>query len=119
MAAIPARYALERGDWTGATKLEVHQTAFPFADAITWFARGIGAARTGATLLSAEAVRQLGQLRDALTQRKEAYWSQQVDILRRGGDAWRAVARCARAEAVDEMLFFFNDAATTEKNAIT
>src|SRR4029434_2433929 len=46
MAAIPARYALERGDWSAATKLEVHQTAFPFADAITWFARGIGAART-------------------------------------------------------------------------
>ena len=94
MAAIPARYALERGDWTGATKLEVHQTAFPFADAITWFARGIGAARTGDTLLSAEAVRQLGQLRDALTQRKEAYWSQQVEIQRRAsrhGARFRAV----------------------------
>ena len=119
IAAIPARYALERGDWSAATKLEVHQTAFPFADAITWFARGIGAARTGDTLLSAEVVRQLAQLRDALTQRKETYWSQQVDIQRHGVAAWLAFARGARAEALTEMRATADLEATTEKNAIT
>ena len=119
MAAVPARYALERGDWGAATKLEVHQTAFPFADAVTWFARGIGAARTRDTLLSAEAVRQLERLRDALTQRKEAYWSQQVDIQRRGVAAWVAFARGARAEALAEMRATADLEATTEKNAIT
>ena len=119
IAAIPARYALERGDWSGATKLEAHQTAFPFAEAITWFARGIGAARTGDTTLSAEAVRQLAQLRDALTQRKEAYWSQQVEIQRRGVDAWHAFARGARAEGLAAMRATADLEATTEKNAIT
>ena len=119
MAAIPARYALERTDWSAATKLEVHQTAFPFADAITWFARGIGAARTGDTLLSAEAVRQLGRLRDALTQRKETYWSQQVEIQSRGVEAWRAFARGARADALAKMRATADLEATTEKNAIT
>ena len=119
MAATPARYALERGDWSAATKLEVHQTAFPFADAVTWFARGIGAARMGDTLLSAEAVRQLGRLRDALTQRKEAYWSQQVEIQRRGVEAWRAFARGTRAEALSAMRATADLESTTEKNAIT
>jgi hypothetical protein len=119
MAAIPARYALERGDWSAATKLEVHQTAFPFADAITWFARGIGAARMGDTVLSAEAVRQLGRLRDALTQRKETYWSQQVDIQTRGVEAWRAFARGSRADALTAMRATADLEATTEKNAIT
>ena len=119
IAAVPARYALERGDWSAATKLEVHQTAFPFADAITWFARGIGAARMDDTVLSAEAVRQLGRLRDALTQRKETYWSQQVDIQSRGVDAWRAFARGARTEALTAMRATADLEATTEKNAIT
>ena len=119
IAAVPARYALERGDWSAAKKLEVHQTAFPFADAITWFARGIGAARTGDTVLSAEAVRQLGRLRDALTQRKEMYWSQQVDIQSRGVEAWHAFARGARADALTAMRATADLEATTEKNAIT
>jgi hypothetical protein len=119
MAAVPARYALERGDWGAATKLDVHQTAFPFADAVTWFARGIGAARTRDTVLSAESVRQLERLRDALTQRKEAYWSQQVDIQRRGVAAWFAFARGARAEALAEMRATADLEGTTEKNAIT
>jgi len=119
MAAIPARYALERGDWSGATRLEVHHTAFPFADAVTWFARGIGAARMGDTVLSADAVRQLGQLRDVLTQRKEAYWTQQVEIQSRGVEAWRAFARGARTEALAAMRATADLEATTEKNAIT
>ena len=119
MAAIPARYALERGDWSAASALEVHQTAFPFADAVTWFARGIGAARSGDTLLSGEAVRQLERLRDALAQRKEAYWSEQVEIQRRGVAAWAAFARGARAEALTEMRATADLEATTEKNAIT
>jgi hypothetical protein len=119
MAAIPARYALERGDWSSATKLEAHQTAFPFADAISWFARGIGAARMGDTVLSGEAVRQLGQLRDALTQHKEAYWSQQVEIQRRGVEAWRAFAGGGRAEGLAAMRATADLEATTEKNAIT
>jgi hypothetical protein len=119
MAAIPARYALERGDWKGAAKLEVRESAFPFADAVTWFAKGLGAARTGDTATSAEAVRQLERLRDALTQRKEAYWSQQVEIQRLGVAAWLTLARGARDDAVREMRSTRDLEAGTEKNAIT
>ena len=44
-AAIPARYALERSAWPEAAALEASSSAFPQADAITWFAKAIGAAR--------------------------------------------------------------------------
>src|ERR1700757_5443 len=47
LAAIPARYALERQDWKQAADLPVKETPFPYTDAITWFARGLGAARLG------------------------------------------------------------------------
>ena len=118
MAAIPARYALERGDWQGAAKLEVHASAFPFTDAITWFAKGIGGARTADTSIAADAVRQLERLRDVLAAR-EAYWSQQVEIQRRGVAAWLTFARGARSEAVAEMRATADLEAGSEKNAIT
>ena len=119
MAAIPARYVLERGDWQGAAKLEPRESPFPFTDAITWFTRGIGAARTGDTLASGDAARQLERLRDALASRREAYWTQQVEIQRRGVAAWRTFARGARTEAIGEMRAAADLEAGTEKNAMT
>ena len=119
MAAIPARYALERGDWQAAAQLDVHQSAFPFADAITWFARGIGAARSGDTTVSAESVTQLERLRDALSSKRETYWTQQVEIQRRGVGAWLAWARGSRPEAIAEMRAVAELEAGTEKNAIS
>jgi hypothetical protein len=119
IAAIPARYALERDDWPGAVKLDVHQSAFPFADAVTWFARGLGAARSGDTVTSADAVRQLERLRDALASRREAYWTQQVEIQRRGVNAWLTWARGWHAEALAELRATADLEAGTEKNAIT
>ena len=50
-AAIPARYAFERGEWKQAAKLTLHPATldwkrFPQAEAVNAFARGLGAART-------------------------------------------------------------------------
>ena len=47
LAAIPARYALERQNWQQAEQLTLRETRFPYTDAMTWFARGLGAARLG------------------------------------------------------------------------
>ena len=43
LAAIPARYALERGDWAAAARLDVYTSAFPYTEALTYFARALGA----------------------------------------------------------------------------
>jgi hypothetical protein len=119
MAAIPARYAIERGDWKGASALPVRASAFPFTDAISFFARGIGAARSGDTTLAAESVRQLQRLHGLLTEKKEAYWSQQVEIQRRGVDAWLTWARGAKTAAIAAMRQATELEAATEKNAMT
>ena len=47
LAAIPARYALERGAWAEAATLEPQPSKFPYTEALTYFARAIGAARIG------------------------------------------------------------------------
>jgi hypothetical protein len=119
IAAIPARYMLERADWACAAALPVRETPFPFTDAITWFARGIGAARSGDTVASTEAVAQLQRLRDMLAKRGEMYWSEQVEIQRRGVAAWLLHARGARAEAVAEMRAAADIEARTEKSVMT
>jgi len=66
-AAIPARYALERRQWAEAAQLTLHPQSlswqkFPQAESILWFARGLGAARSG-NLASAKA--DLAHLEDA------------------------------------------------------
>ena len=63
-AAIPARYALERGDWPAAAALPVQPSPTPYADAITHFARALGAARSGHAS-AADDVARLAALRDA------------------------------------------------------
>jgi hypothetical protein len=52
LAAIPARFTLERGQWAEAAALtptpaDLGWDKFPQAESIVWFARGIGAARSG------------------------------------------------------------------------
>src|SRR5256885_3078838 len=47
LAAIPARWTLERSVWPEAAALEPHASAFPYADAMTYFARALGASHTG------------------------------------------------------------------------
>jgi hypothetical protein len=41
-AAIPARYAIERGDWRGAMKLQPITNNFHYTEALTRFARALG-----------------------------------------------------------------------------
>src|SRR5262252_10900680 len=45
LAAMPARYAIERGAWRDAAKLEAAPSKFPYTEAMTHFARALGAAR--------------------------------------------------------------------------
>ena len=47
LAAIPARWALERRAWAEAAALEPKASDFPHTEAMTYFARALGASRTG------------------------------------------------------------------------
>lgn len=119
IAALPARFALERGDWKEAARLEVHHTPFPYADAITYFARALGGARAGDTEVSKAAIAALLQIRDQLAQRQEFYWSEQVEIQRRVASAWLALAEGRRDDALLGMREAVEREDATEKNAIT
>lgn len=119
IAAIPARYALERGAWAEAARLQVRPSPVPFADAMTWFARALGAARIGDTAVAATAIAELQRIRDRLVTAREAYWSEQVEIQRRAAFAWLVFAAGRQDEALAEMRSAADREDATEKNAIT
>jgi tetratricopeptide (TPR) repeat protein len=119
LAAIPARYALEREAWVEAAKLTVTPSPVPFADAVTWFARALGAARTGDVAVADSAITKLQALRDLLARSGEVYWTDQVEIQRRVASAWRASAAGQEAEGLAEMRHAADREDATEKNAIT
>jgi hypothetical protein len=107
MAAIEARWALERGRWAEAAVIEPRPNRFPHTEAMIYFARAIGAARTGQAARARTDVDKLAALRDAI---KDPYWAEQVEIQRRVAAAWTARAdgrnegalTLARSAAVSE-----------------
>jgi predicted Zn-dependent protease len=102
-AAIPVRYAFERAAWAEAMALAIPKTPFAQAEAITWFGRAIGAARSRELPKAREAIAQLGALKDKLAKANDAYWTGQVAIQEQAADAWLALAEGRKGEAVAAM----------------
>ena len=106
-AVIPARFALERGEWAAAAKLALRPASptfdwapFPEGEAVNAYARGLGAARMGnATAAKAEVAR-LGKLRTTMVEQKKDYWIEQADIQVDAIHAWVARAEGKNEEAV-------------------
>jgi hypothetical protein len=119
LAAIPARYALERDAWKEAAALAPQQTPFAWADAVTHFARAIGAARTGDVASARQDIARLASLRDALEKAKDAYWTEQVAIQERAATAWVRLADGQQAEALTLMREAADREDATEKAAVT
>ncbi len=102
-AAIPVRYAFERGAWTEAAALAIPKTPFAQAEAIAWFGRAVGAARSGDPTKARAAVDQLRVLKDRLAKANDAYWTGQVAIQEQAAGAWLALAEGRKGEAVAAM----------------
>jgi tetratricopeptide (TPR) repeat protein len=119
VAAIPARYALERAQWAEAAKLEPHPSKFPYTEALTYFARAIGAAHMGDTATVRLSIEALQKIQDQLIQAKEGYWGEQTEIQRRSVSAWLAFAERREADALSEMRAAAALEDRTEKNAVT
>jgi hypothetical protein len=98
-AAIPARYAIERGAWSEAAALELHPTAPP-ADAITLFTRAMGFARLGDVASARREIAKLQEVHDELVRLNDRYWAEQVNIQQKAASAWAAHAEGRKADAV-------------------
>ncbi len=119
LAAIPARFALERRDWKQAVQLAASETPFPYAEAMTWFARGLGAARLGPLTSASESVSALKQIHEHLLKAGEDYWARQVEIQELSVEAWTALAAGKNEEALAKMKSAAELEDGTEKSAVT
>src|SRR5437762_1084625 len=79
IAAMPARYAFERGAWAEAAKLQPTSSTYPFGESITYFARSVGAARSGDLTSARKDAEQLEAFHKALLAAKNSYWATEVE----------------------------------------
>lgn len=124
LAAVPARLALERQRWAEAAALEPRTPAafpwddFPAMEAITHFARAVGAARSGRPEPARQAIERLAELRDRAAE-TSGYWAQQVEIQRRAAKAWLLQAQGDEEMALETMRAAAELEASTEKHPVT
>ncbi|HKP37968.1 MAG TPA: hypothetical protein VJT71_14010 [Pyrinomonadaceae bacterium] len=124
LAAVPARYTLERRRWAEAAALKVPVATFPwnkftYAEAIVYFARSLGAARSGDTAAAGKDVERLTAIQKSLAEAKENYWATQVEIQRRAAAAWLAHAEGKREEALQLMRSAADLEDSTDKHPVT
>jgi tetratricopeptide (TPR) repeat protein len=119
LAVSPARYAIERGDWKDAAELQVRPSRFAYADAMTYFARALGAARSGNPGVAAADIEKLAELREKLRAANDAYWTEQVNIQWRIARAWVLYAEDKYDEAISDMSAAADAEDRTEKHPVT
>ncbi len=123
IAAIPARYAVERRSWAEAAKLQVPPVAttlskFPWTTAMITFARALGDAHTGDLAAAKAEIAKLEATRDALKAGNK-YWSDQIEAQRRAAAAVLASAEGRRDDAVRELRVATDLEDGMEKHPVT
>ncbi|WP_211318337.1 tetratricopeptide repeat protein [Photobacterium sanctipauli] len=124
LAAVPARYALERQQWSAAAELVPKTPSsypwdnYPAMEAITHFANALGAARAGDKQGAEKALKRLGELKTQAEQ-SSAYWGKQVEIQRLSALAWHQFQQGDHEQALQTMQSAADLEATTEKHPVT
>lgn len=119
LAAIPARWALERHAWTEAAALEPKASAFPYTEAITYFARALGAAQSGNVAGAKTSVDSLASIQQRLRAQGDAYWTEQVAIQELLAQSWLDLAEQRNADALAKAREAARREDATEKAAVT
>jgi tetratricopeptide (TPR) repeat protein len=126
LAAIPVRYAMERGQWVEAAKVELSPDEldfgwerFPNAVAVNAFGRGLGAARSDDVGAARQESERLGTLRQAMLAAKQPYWADQAVIQATVIAAWVAKAEGKAEEALQLLRGAAEHEDGTEKSVVT
>jgi tetratricopeptide (TPR) repeat protein len=119
LAAIPARYAIERSAWNEAAQLQIQETQFPYTAAMTHFARALGAARSGDLPAAERDALELAHIAEAMKSANNTYWAVEVEVQHMSAEAWVLFAQ----DNLEGALTLMRDAAdleeTSEKAAVS
>ncbi|HEY8848109.1 MAG TPA: hypothetical protein VIO12_02385 [Thermoanaerobaculia bacterium] len=119
LAAIPARWVLERSAWAEAAALEPKASAYPYTEAMTYFARALGASHIGDLPKAKAAVDSLASIQQRLSATGEGYWSEQVAIQHLAAQAWLDLAEHRENDALMRMREAAAREDATDKSAVT
>jgi tetratricopeptide (TPR) repeat protein len=124
IAAIPARYAVERRNWAEAASLTPPPMPFPWerfpwAEAMISFTRALGAAHTGNIAEAQAEIAKLQSLKEKLEQAKDDYWAKQVEVQRLGAAGILAHAQGDDKQAVELVRAAADLDATMDKHPAT
>jgi tetratricopeptide (TPR) repeat protein len=119
LAAMPARYIVERGAWSEAATLVPSSSNFPFTEAMTHFARTLGAVRSGDPVSAQKGIERITMLRDALKAAKNEYWANEVEVMRLASAGWIALAQDKRDDGLALMRQAADIEDKSEKNIVT
>ncbi|MDP9205750.1 MAG: hypothetical protein M3P12_09885 [Gemmatimonadota bacterium] len=119
LAAIPARWALERSAWAEAAALEPKPSDYPHAEAMTYFARALGASHTGDLAKARASIDSLASIQQRLSAKGEGYWAEQVAIQHLAAQAWVDLAQHRENDALTRMREAAAREDVTEKSAVT
>ena len=125
LASMPARYAVERRAWDEALAVTPGMPAsvawdrFWWAEAISWFARGLGAVHAGAIADVERADERLIALRDAAEAADEAAFADYIEVDRLVLAAWRAHAAGQEERALALARAAVELEGTTQKHPVT
>ena len=105
LAAIPARYALERNAWADAAALHIpdlpHWSSFPFMEAQIEYAHALGRVHTGDLEGARKAMDRMRQLRDATADPKFDYFKKHLDLQMQAASAWIGYGEGKKDDAVN------------------
>ena len=123
VAAIPARFVLERRDWVAAASLSAPEIGlpldrFPWAEAMISYARALGGGRTGDITSAQAEIAKLQSLEDNLRS-KDAYWADQIKVQRLGAAGILAHVQGDDTKAVELVRAAADLEATMDKHPVT
>ena len=125
MASAEPRYHLERKDWKGAASVPERAYSnfdwdkYPQYEAITYYSRGLGAARSGDTASAKTAKARLDQLYEGTVNNNETYWVTIVDAQRQTVGAWIAYSEGNKEEALKMMSAAADLEDSVDKHPVT
>ena len=119
LAAMQARYRVERGAWREAAQLQPAPGKFAFPEAMTHFARALGAARSGDAAAAQKDVEEIARLRDTLKAAKNEYWATEVEVMRLAAAGWTALAQGKGDDALGMMRSAADIEDKSEKHIVT
>jgi len=116
LAVVPARYAMERRSWAEAAALVPRPSAFPYTEAVTYWAKAMGYAHTGDFVAARQSLNKVQAIRDQLRQSRQDYWADQTEVLVREDSAWLAHAQTKHGDNEDQTIALMRSAADLESS---